>query len=554
MEKCDRKIFILWILVIIVNIKSIFVDFGDDQAYAVAMSFRHLMGDGMLQEMWEPHQTSSFLVDFLMILYRQVVPNFECVALYLQICGVLLYAVVCRCLYKELVQYVEQKLAHYMCIFFFVFRVKQSVFPEFSNMQICFSVLIFIYLSRYLIGKRKRDYRCLICAAFFLCLEVLAYPTCALLYVGIVLLLYFQDEKRWRSIGIFTGVCAICGAGYLAVFVSKLGVNRLLKNIQYMIQADASHSGNGIDFRYYFRGFAVSVFWVAVVALISYLCCIMLKRKGAFDGYYGLGLLITEVVMIFISREGKLDWGYQYLIIMPILVGMGIWGSRYLDADRKYVYYIGLMISSCSMLSVMLLTNLEFLSTLGYLVLGATLSFLPIKEGMCKMVLRERIADKLLASILLLFLFHRAMVVCGYASESGIKLTVDVENIIRMGPAKGIVASLEKCNEVKGTLSDWEMYADGQSVLVVVPWMLDSMVYVDTDSRISAYSTIDTPTYNENLLAYWEAYPEKMPTVIAVEGWNGEITLDKNAWIFKWIEENYPIYGNGQYWRFYMKE
>ena len=40
-----------------VSIKSIFIDFGFDDAYSVAMSYRHLSGDRMFLEMWEPHQS-----------------------------------------------------------------------------------------------------------------------------------------------------------------------------------------------------------------------------------------------------------------------------------------------------------------------------------------------------------------------------------------------------------------------------------------------------------------------------------------------------------------
>lgn len=153
----NLKIKFFWILAVLANIKSAFSDFGTDQAYAVATSFRHISGDRLFQEMCEPHQTSSFITDLLMLLYRCFVPSMEGIALYLQVCGVLLYAIVVYVLYKELLHYAEKEMAHYMCIFFFVFRAKQSVFPEFSNMQIGFSVLLFVLLLKFYRNQKKNN-------------------------------------------------------------------------------------------------------------------------------------------------------------------------------------------------------------------------------------------------------------------------------------------------------------------------------------------------------------------------------------------------------------
>lgn len=552
LSKCNRRITVLWILTIIVNIKSVFTDFGADQAYAVSTSFRHLMGDRMFQEMCEPHQTSVFISDCLMALYRYFVPNLEGVAMYLQVCGVLLYAVVTLFLYKELIHFVNRNLVHYMCIFFFVFRAKQSVFPEFSNMQICFSVMLFVFLLKFFRNQKKTYH--LVIAAFFLCLEILSYPACLIVYFGTLILLYVLCEKKWKNIAIFTGICILCGALYLAFIVSRVGLESLLENIQFIAQADLSHSGESFDVVYYFSGFMYGLIWIVGVVVISYGIYFFLKKKVSFFSCLGSGLLLTEILLILVSRKTDIDWNCQYFIILLLLMCIGIMGHRYLKKEEKILYYIGSTISVCSSVSVIFLTNLELLSFLGYLILGAMVSLIPINELAISKEYQPKKVCNFIVTILVLFLFHRAMVVCGYANESGIKLTIDVENIIREGPTKGIVASLQKCNEVKGTLTDWQMNVNDDAVLVVVPWMLDSIVYVNPDASISTFSTIDTPTYDKSLLDYWEIYPEKVPTVIAVEGWNGEIAVDKNTWIMKWIEDNYTSYTDGCFWRFYRKE
>lgn len=212
--KRDKKILWLWAAAVMVNIKSIFSDFGTDQAYAVAMSFRHIMGDRLFQEMCEPHQTSAFLSNFLLAVYKKFVPNLDGAALCLQVCGVLLYALVTWVLYRELIHFTGRRLAHYLCIIFFVFRAKQSVFPEFSNMQICFSVLLFLFLLKFFRNQEKRSN--LVIAAIFLCLEILSYPACIIVFLGVLALLYALSKRKWQNIALFSGICAICG-GWIGI-------------------------------------------------------------------------------------------------------------------------------------------------------------------------------------------------------------------------------------------------------------------------------------------------------------------------------------------------
>lgn len=487
-----------------------------------------------------------------MALYRKFVPDLTGVALYLQICGVLLYAAVTWVLYKELVRFIDYRTAHYMCMFFFVFRAKQSVFPEFSNMQICFSVLLFVFLLKFYRNQEKKYY--LIFAALFLCLEIISYPTCIVVFFGVLGLLYAFGKRKLTNIALFTGTCAICGGGYLAAIVSGVGFGGIVKDIRFIMQADASHGAKITDIAYYFRGFMNGAIWIAVVAAVSFLICLFIRNKITFFSCFGYGLLLTEIVLIFISRKQPIDWNCQYFIILLLLICLGIRGRKYLNPETRMLYRTGMVISLLSAVSVAFLTNLEFLSIMGYLILGALVSFVSLDRMAVYGRSQSNEGVGFIVAILALFIFHRAMIVCGYANEAGIKLTIDLENVIRAGPAKGIVTSLQKCNEVKGTLADWQRFVKEDSILVVVPWMSDPIVYVDQNTKVSTFSTINTPTYNESLLYYWDMYPEKIPTIIAVEGWNGEISVDKNTWIMKWIEDTYTVHEDGEFWRFYRKE
>lgn len=66
-EKIIRLIML--IIAVALSIKYIFVDFGIDAEFQIAMSYRLAKGDIMFKEMWEPYQMSAFLCAFFIKIY-----------------------------------------------------------------------------------------------------------------------------------------------------------------------------------------------------------------------------------------------------------------------------------------------------------------------------------------------------------------------------------------------------------------------------------------------------------------------------------------------------
>ena len=66
-----------------------FTNLGYDGEYQLAMCRRLLQGDKLFLEMWEPHQTSSFLPAFLMWIYISLLGTTTGIVVYLQARGVL---------------------------------------------------------------------------------------------------------------------------------------------------------------------------------------------------------------------------------------------------------------------------------------------------------------------------------------------------------------------------------------------------------------------------------------------------------------------------------
>lgn len=561
--KASGWIIVLWICAIAVNIKSVFMDYGVDNAYALATSYRHILGDRLFCEMWEPHQTSAFLVDLLLYPYGKWIPSYEGAALYLQICGTALYGILTYILFKKLSYIMEKLPAHLMCIFFFSSRAKQTVFPEFSNMHIAFSVGMAIALCCCLYKKNHTFY--LITAAVFLCLECLAYPSCVITVFPVMLWLFFVSERRAKDVIVFVAVCVLLGGVYLGYFSMRLGGGYEFANrLKYIFTADSTHNGSLKSVNSYFYNTFQGLLWILAAAIISWVIYEVCKKvrnsKRNFLSVFGFILFLTEgILLIGMSKKG-VDWKYTYSITYLVSVVIGLYKFKYLNSMEKRICALGYLISASSVLSVCLLTNLDFITTMPYMVLGVMASFFSIWRSFMQeeayniqMNGKKKTASiSFLVYLCLLVIFHRGLCVMGYSSEKGSGLLFDAENIIRCGPSKGIVASVEICNKAKADREQWSQYMDERdSCLAVGGWIMDSTVYMNSRAQIANYSMINTTTYNTILLKYWEMYPQKTPTVIAVAGYEGQSVLPDASFLQEWIDKNYRFAGNGTFWIFY---
>ena len=71
----------------------------------------------------------------------------------------------------------------------------------------------------------------------------------------------------------------------------------------------------------------------------------------------------------------------------------------------------------------------------------------------------------------------------------------------------------------------------------------ENIVYLWTDAKVATPSTQGTNAYNEMFIRYFEEFPEKMPTVIAVDKELGENPVyynsPQNHILFDWIDKKY---------------
>ena len=547
LKKC---ITLLWTAVALASIKSIFTDTGFDNAYTVAMSYRHLRGDGMFEQMWEPHQTSIFFTDFFMWLYQLFVPSYTGVMIYLQLVGTLFFAGIAVLVYRLLKNITGSEIAQLAVIFFIMFRAKQTPFPDFANLQIGFSVLLFLCLVSFIREQQKKRY--LFLAAVFLCLEILSYPSCLLAFFPAAAILLLRTNEHWKNLGIFTGLCAVFGAAYVGYFVCRTGPQRLVQNLINIFYSD-SHSGEAyVSLWNYFSGLLTAIVWVVLCAALAWILFRVaqkfLNKPVDFLVIYGFALFFSEFAFLFLQKKTGLDWTCTFYILPALLMVLGSFAYKGMDAQERTIWLTGILFAISSFVSTWLLTDLGLITMMPYMVLGGIVSFIALRH-------RKKQIKIFLAAVCALVTMHRGLVVWGYANKGDIWMVQDVIAIVQSGPSIGILCDYMTYYQIKCDVEDHNKFISAEdSFLLVRDWLIDPIEFLLTDADISNFSTIDTPVYNEKWLDYLECYPEKTPTIVAVSCMYGTMQVQETSWIMQWVNENYETVGDGRYWRYYRSK
>lgn len=546
-------LFFLWVGATLVCIKSIFVDFSYDDSYSVAMSYRHINGDSLFQTMWEPHMTSIYMTDILMYLYRLVVPDLTGIVLFLQFCGTLLFILISIPLYKCIRMVSSTEVAQLACIFFNVFRAKQNPFPEYANLMIGFATLTFAFFVFFIKNQRRVDF--LIYIGIFSCLAVLAYPSTILIYPAIFILLCIFSEKKAKNILIYTMTCLIIGSVYVAYFLCRLGFGDLIETLSGIVGGDTHYaevSAYSMTWLDYFKDSFIVLIWSAFSLIIAYACCKALKFfwKKEIDLYvaFSVILFISEIVMLVLQKTTGVIWINSIFVVPVILIILSFFASGKISKEEKMVWISGQIISFAVFAAALILSDRDLTTLCAYLVLGACVSFIPLKYI-------SRDAVIFLIVMCYLVVTHRGLVTYGYTHADKRYMVYELNNYIRSGPSKGIICDTETACRVRDDLIDHNIFINNDDTFMLVDdYLFDSVEFLFPKGKIGNFTTIDTPFYTPAMERYYEKYPEQIPTVVAVWCPYGARGVASDSYIMKWIEDGYDYVGNGRYWEYYRQK
>ncbi len=553
--KREKQIRFLMIFgVALLSIKRLIANYTIDVEYAVAMSYRMAMGDQLLTQMWEPHQTAALFLAPFIKLWMVLVGSTTGIVLFLNIISLIIKWGVETFLYCTLRKYCNSKILFCICIFFMAVNAKHCLILDFSNLQIYFTILLFCSFVRYLENQKKK--RWLLAAALFLCLVILSYPSCVLLYFLAVFVLLKYSEKKRLDFILFTGVCVGIGAICLFCIGLRVGVTGTIENMYWIVTGDATHSQTlGMKLARYGENitklglvYGVLAFLGTVMAQIVWL----LRKRNAdsrkfvaplhfyIKGFFCvlLGYSLINVLLV----RFEFQFAEMYLPIMAL----GIFFLPCCSEESRKIVKMGLLFSGGNFLSTIMLTNNNLYCVLPYFILGVMVAFIPIMESMGS---KEKWVFLFIGLTILKGIYVMMPISTEFCSifEAG--------GIIKSGPAVGIVSDYMGAYIRNTEKEFWEQYIEpGDNVLIVAENQISSIQYLYEDVNISVDSTISTPTISEKLLEYWERNPDKFPDVVVVDCWFGDMKIKEDSWIMWWLENEFgnQNYVDGKYQRYYF--
>ena len=547
---------------ILLAIKYIFVDFGIDAAFQISMSYRFVNGDVMFREMWEPYQTSTFLCAILIRMYMGIFHTTKGIVLFLQFAGVMIDLGIAVFLYKTVMRYslADRNAAFAMSLVFFLISPKDVALPEYANMQVWFTLLLGLFLFIYH-NSGKRIY--LVLAALSLCMAILAYPSCLLLFLAASGFLLKNRDKKGALL--FSLICVLTGIGFFVfLFLQGLSLAEILSSIHYILGIETSHSmGMADKLIWYFKtSSTIVVLFLAIFALIHFVFALMAghgkrltkNQEKAFADLIFLGVILC--IGIYVTVQCIRYTRCAYAIIFVALVVVGFRSRKKLNDNQSVFYYICLLLSVGEFVGTLMLTNLGLIASLPYLLIAATVSFVPISKMFIEdidVLWLKRLRNGLVIASVLFLLGRNALLIRPYNGD--VSSIFMVRGIVKDGPAFGLITEYMGAYMQNETMKEWKEYVPEDSNIYIVGEPLDTIPYLYSDTGISAPSLVPTPGYNEMIAEYWELNPDKYPDMVIVSCWYGDLHISENSWIMQWIDEEFQptYYVDGKYYRYYYR-
>lgn len=564
MIKHKKGIYILFIIFsFLAALKMLIFAFGLDEEYQVVMAYRNAVGDKLFLDMWEPHQSSAFLCTLLMKPYLYFLGTTGLI-LYLRICGTLIHLGISVYFYQVIRHLVQKEYAWLLALIYFNTIPKQIMLPEFGIMQVWCYTLLCLFLIKYYEYGRKVRY--LLLAAFALVLNILSYPSCLILFPFVlVAVARLSGKDRWRDMGIVTACCAVCGIVYLGMLFTYTTPEQLLQTLSYILNGDVTHSLT-------LGGKLLALLRSALQLTVLWLGCRLLAqlivkwKKWEWEATSCLTMISACVVELFFWVV--LNSGYEKMqLYLAVFTLEGILAYRKGNREHKgkeaeqerriLLLKQGILGALVSLAAVVYLTDLTLAESIPHAMPAAFFGVMLLIFTMEKQEKKHR--GGWVYAVLLAWCVT-AIFGKGYTLRGGVDYNnvLQSRGILKYGPACGTISSYMGAYIYNCDYEDWQTYLqDGDKVLIVVDQVMNlgTTQYLFKDVEISHYSIVNPTAYDERLLTYWEMYPEKMPNVIIVDCWYGQLMTDPQGWMMQYIENDfgYKEMHDGRYIRIYRK-
>ena len=554
---------------ILAALKCILVGIQVDEEYAVSMSYRMLLGDRLFAEIWDPHQTSAFLMEFFLWIYRRLFGTINGSVIWVRFWGTLIQGGMAYGIYRMLKENISEYYSFLLGILYFNLSPKGFSMPEFSNMaawSLTGLLLTFYWLEKSENRKKRRVGA--VVAGIWICLMVLSYPSTLLLFPFAFVYLLKGGKQEKGEACIFALTCILGGILYLVWLFSYMSPAEFTENVRLMLQGNGSHTG--VETLEKVKIYLYDILYLAVFCagygLLTLAGMQVCKKSSRLSGWYqerdrqDRGILAVYLLLLFAAVIHILHWilmlhqyemSYTYAVYLPLL-GIAWFLAGKLDGGEKRQARFWLLGNLLLLVAVLLLTNLTVYASVKYMLPGVVMALAVLVQyserkaaSTCRGLAGVTLTVWCLAAI-----FAKGW--CYNANEGVMQNITCVRGIVSEGPVKGVLTEYMQGYIEESMYEEMQEYVEPGSNLFLLN--MGSIGYMLQDVNVASYTTICDPRYNEVLLDYWERHPEKYPDVVAVSCWYGELKWDPDSWIMQWITNEFEAEQiiDGKYFRYYM--
>ena len=217
------RIFLVAVVAVagVVSVKRIFIGLDIDEQYAVVQAYRIAKGDLILKEVWEPHQTSAIITLLPIWIFMKLTGSCDYLLIVLRMISVMIQGATAVFWFNSFKEKAGKVFSLFSAFLLFLITPKYILSPEFNNMQVWFFVITCLFIIK---GLQKGKASCFVLGGIFLFLEILAYPSCAILFVFMMVILFVRNKKYVLPVAL---PVVIGGIALFAVFCVNVGINAI---------------------------------------------------------------------------------------------------------------------------------------------------------------------------------------------------------------------------------------------------------------------------------------------------------------------------------------
>lgn len=520
---------ILIALTLIASLKVAMCGWIIDEGYAFAIGNRLRQGDLLFRDMWELHQTSGFAVEFFLWLHEVFTRTSEGEILFVRMCGMFLHLTVSVILYFTLKKHVSSGNAFLLAVIFANLSPKQTSTPEFSNLFNLTSVMTLVCIDRLrgINNNDKSKKEVIILSALigvFLSLCVLSYPQSILFALFVFIYLFIMRKQNRAVLPIAISVCLVSGLAYLAHILSYMSFSELLTTVEKMIYVDSTHAEGASKLVLYGKDLIGVALFTAGFGLLSYAAGKLFRDKKIIVPVS----LILVFAWKFIHYAFRTDYypvelTFGGILFVIIIASVYILKNIKLTGDMKGMLYLYGGGSLACFITVLIACDQSIFSSAKYLTYGLVVVLAVVFESdgsYKKKMIPAAVALVILVNIVQL-----------NNPRNKLFNILDSGARVPYGPEKGLVLERIYANKARIDADELPDILDSADRVMITG---DAVTYLYTNARIGHGSTIMTEDYGERFASYWEMYPEKMPDIIAIECYDGELNSDvEYSWLYK---------------------